>query len=246
MIRALVVDDERLARERIRELLRPETDVRVVADATTGLEAVRLIEELRPDLVFLDVQMPELDGFGVVQAVGVDRMPPTLFVTAYDRHAVMAFEVHAIDYLLKPFDPERFRRALTRVRAWRTRPPGGSPALENVLARLRDEPRYVERLLVRRADRYVLVLTRAIRWIEAEDNYVRLHAEGESHLLRQTLAQTLATLDPKQFRRIHRGAIVNLDFVRELQPWADGDMLVLLRDGTQLKLSRTYRDQLVQ
>jgi two-component system LytT family response regulator len=242
-MRALIVDDEPLARQRIRQLLADEPDLEVSGEAGNGLEAVRLIEELHPDLVFLDVQMPELDGFGVVDAIGVERMPSTLFVTAYDQHAVRAFEVHALDYLLKPFDRDRFQKALARVREWRGRPGGNALPLESLLADLRKEQPLPDRFLVRNGERYVLVKAAAIQWIEAEDNYVRLHVEGESHLMRQTMAGILERLDPKQFRRIHRSAIVNLDFVRELQSWAGGDMLVLMRDGTRLTLSRTYREQ---
>lgn len=240
-LRALIVDDEDLARQRIRHLLQKEPDVEVVGECAHGVEAVRAIENLAPDLVFLDIQMPELDGFGVVEAVGADRMPATLFVTAFDQHALRAFEVHALDYLLKPFDPERFSAALDRARRWCAT--GGRPDLAGLLEGLRQERPWLDRILVRQGDRHVLLRCSHIQWIEAEDNYVRLHVEGTSFLLRQTMAGILQRLDPAQFRRIHRSAIVNLDFIRELQPWTSGDHLVLMKDGTKLTLSRTYRDQ---
>lgn len=244
--RALIVDDEPLARQRIRHLLQKEGDFEVIAECADGVEAVKAIEDLNPDLVFLDIQMPELDGFGVIQEVGADRMPPTLFVTAYDQHALKAFEVHALDYLLKPFDPERFQQALVRARRWCG---GGAsegetrPNLNALVTGLREEHPWADRLLVRLGDRHLLVKTQFIQWIEAEDNYVRMHVEGTSYLLRQTMAGILARLDPHQFRRIHRSAIVNLDCIKELQPWTSGDHLVIMRDGTKLTLSRTYRDQ---
>jgi len=243
-LRALVVDDEPLARQRIRHLLRRATDVEVIQECANGLEAVKGIEELSPDLVFLDIQMPELDGFGVVEAVGADRMPPTLFVTAYDQHALRAFEVHALDYLLKPYSVERFHQALTRARRWCVpQQEEKAPNLEALIDGLRQERPWVDRLLVRQGDRHILVRTAAIQWIEAEDNYVRLHVEGTSHLLRQTMTGVLARLDPAQFRRIHRSAIVNLDCIKEFQPWSGGDHLVIMRDGTKLTLSRTFREQ---
>ena len=241
LLRALIVDDEDLARQRIRHLLQKEPDVEIVGECAHGVEAVRAIESLSPDLVFLDIQMPELDGFGVIEAVGADRMPATLFVTAFDQHALRAFEVHALDYLLKPFDPERFRAALDRARRWCAT--GGRPDLEGLLEGVRRERPWLDRILVRQGDRHVLLRCGHIQWIEAEDNYVRLHVEGTSFLLRQTMAGILQRLDPAQFRRIHRSAIVNLDFIRELQPWTSGDHLVLMKDGTKLTLSRTYRDQ---
>ncbi len=242
-LRALVVDDETLARQRIRHLLRRADDIEVVAECANGLEAVKAIEDLKPDLVFLDIQMPELDGFGVVEAVGAEGMPPTLFITAYDQHALKAFEVHALDYLLKPFSPERFHKALDRARHWCQQEPGQGPDLDALLAGLRQERPWVDRLLVKQGDRHQLVRTAAIQWIEAEDNYVRLHVEGTSHLLRQTMAGLLTRLDPAQFRRIHRSAIVNLDCIKEFQPWSGGDHLVIMRDGTKLTLSRTFREQ---
>ncbi len=243
-LRALVVDDEPLARQRIRHLLRRASDIEVAQECTNGLEAVKAIEDLRPDLVFLDIQMPELDGFGVVEAVGAEHMPPTLFITAYDQHALRAFEVHALDYLLKPFSVERFHQALERARRWcQPQKEGTPPNLGALIDGLRQERPWVDRLLVRQGDRHVLVRTAAIQWIEAEDNYVRLHVEGTSHLLRQTMTGVLGRLDPAQFRRIHRSAIVNLDCIKEFQPWSGGDHLVIMRDGTKLTLSRTFRDQ---
>lgn len=243
-LRALVVDDELLARQRIRHLLRRATDIDVAGECANGLEAVKAIEDLKPDLVFLDIQMPELDGFGVVEAVGAEAMPPTLFITAYDQHALRAFEVHALDYLLKPFSVERFHQALERARRWCVHQKDGTgPNLEALIDGLRQERPWVDRLLVKLGDRHVLVRTAAIQWIEAEDNYVRLHVEGTSHLLRQTMTGVLGRLDPAQFRRIHRSAIVNLDCIKEFQPWSGGDHLVIMRDGTKLTLSRTFRDQ---
>ncbi|HEX9009004.1 MAG TPA: LytTR family DNA-binding domain-containing protein [Holophagaceae bacterium] len=246
-LRTLIVDDEVLARQRIRQLLQGVPDVEVVRECANGVEAVQAIEDLAPDLVFLDIQMPELDGFGVIEAVGADRMPATLFVTAFDQHALRAFEVHALDYLLKPFDTARFLTALERARHWCAPTPsgdgGGRPDLEALMAGLRKERPWLDRLLVRQGDRHILVRTSSVQWIEAEDNYVRLHVDGTSYLLRQTMGGLLARLDPRLFRRIHRSAIVNLDCIRELQPWTSGDQLVIMRDGSRLTLSRTYRDQ---
>ena len=243
-LRALVVDDEILARQRITHLLRRASDFSVIGECANGLEAVKAIEDQAPDLVFLDIQMPELDGFGVVEAIGAEHMPPTLFITAYDQHALRAFEVHAIDYLLKPFSPERFHQAMERARRWCGQEEGvRGPDYEALLAGLHKERPWVDRLLVRQADRHILVKTACIQWVEAEDNYVRLHVEGHSHLVRQTMTGLLSRMDPAQFRRIHRSAIVNLDFIKEFQPWTGGDYLVIMRDGTRLTLSRTFREQ---
>lgn len=243
-LRALIVDDETLARQRIRQLLEKVEDIEIVGECANGVEAVQAIEDRAPDLVFLDIQMPELDGFGVIEAVGADRMPATLFITAYDQHALRAFEVHALDYLLKPFDAARFHAALTRARRWcAASEKEGRPDLSALLAGLRKDRPWLDRLLVKQGDRHILVKVPTIQWIEAEDNYVRLHVEGTSFLLRQTMAAILERLDPRLFRRIHRSAIVNLDSIRELQPWTSGDQLVIMRDGTRLTLSRTYRDQ---
>lgn len=245
-IRALIVDDEALARQRIRQLLQGELDFEVVGEASNGVEAVTLIESLHPDLVFLDIQMPMLDGFGVIEAIGADNMPATLFVTAFDTHAVKAFEVHAIDYLLKPFDRDRFKRALAWVRE---RPnklakeEGGFSSLMSELETVQEKP---DRFLVKQGERWIMIKAADIQWIEAEGNYVRLHLDGANHLLRHTMAGVYARLDPALFKRIHRSTIVNLDFVRDLQPWTGGDLTVFMRDGTRLTLSRTYRDQFDQ
>jgi len=242
MIRTLIVDDEILARQRLQRLLRREQGVEVVAECANGLEAVRAIEAMAPDLVLLDIQMPELDGFGVIEAVGPERMPAHLFVTAYDQFALKAFVVHALDYLLKPFDAERFGAALARARTWLGG--GGRPSLEPLLKQVQAERPPPDRLLIKEGDRYAFLRPAAIQWLEAEDNYVRLHVEGKSHLVRQTMAGMLGKLSPARFRRIHRSAIVNLDYVEHLEAWTGGDYLVTMRDGSQLTLSRTYRAQL--
>jgi two-component system LytT family response regulator len=244
-IRALIVDDEPLARQRLRDLLADESGIEVVGECGDGGSAVVAIEAQAPDLVFLDVQMPELDGFEVIESVGADRMPATLFVTAHDRHALKAFEVHAIDYLLKPFDRKRFHEALERARIWVGRSHEMPARMASLLQDVQDSRPPLERILVRSGDHHLLLKTTDIQWIEAEDNYVRLHVEGTSYLVRQTMGRMLERLDPARFKRIHRSSIVNLDCVKELRPWFHGDYLVLLSDGTKLTMPRTYREQIV-
>ena len=242
-IRSIIVDDEPLARQRLRELLEDEPGIQILAECGDGASAATAIEALSPDLVFLDIQMPELDGFEVIEAIGVDRMPATLFVTAHDQHALKAFEVHAIDYLLKPFDRRRFKEALERARAWVGRAPARmAPMMEEIQG---SRPP-MDRILVRAGERHLLLKASDIQWIEAEDNYVRLHVEGTSHLVRLTMGRMLQRLDPDRFKRVHRSSIVNLDFVKELRPWFHGDFLVILSDGTKLTMPRSYRSQFPQ
>jgi two-component system LytT family response regulator len=248
-IRALLVDDEPLVRRGIRGFLADEPDVEVVGEARNGREALSLIAELGPDLVFLDVQMPELDGLGVVAALG-ERTPAIVFVTAFDAYALKAFDVHAVDYLLKPFDEARFRTALGRARERLARPAPlpregdrVSGQLEALLHELRGRPAFLDRLMIRSGSRVVLVRTEEIDWIEAADNYVRVHAAGARHLLRETIRSLEARLDPRHFARIHRSAVVNLERVRELHALPSGDFTVLLRTGAQLTLSRSFREE---
>jgi two-component system LytT family response regulator len=244
-LRALVADDELYARQRIIQLLESHPDFGVVAECANGVETVEGIREHHPDVVFLDIQMPELDGFGVLESIGPQAMPPTVFTTAFNQHAIQAFEVSALDYLLKPIDPERMAKALDRVRAWHRSSKASDiqVQLEGLLTMVRQEENYLTRILVKQDDHHVILKVGDIQWVEAEDNYVRLHVEGVSHLLRMSMANILAKLDPKQFRRIHRSSIVNLDCIREVHPWFSGDHVVIMRDGTKLTMSRTYRDQ---
>jgi two-component system, LytTR family, response regulator len=230
-VRALIVDDEPLARDRIRDLLASDAEVEVAGECGDGVAAVEAIRALGPDLVFLDVQMPERGGFDVVAEIGTDRMPVVVFVTAYDDYALKAFEAHALDYILKPFDEARFRGALARAKA-------------HVRAARGTRPRFLTRLMVKSGDRFVFVKDDEIDWIEADGNYVRLHATGGEHLLRETIRGLEARLDPERFLRIHRSTIVNLDRVREIHPLFHGEYRVVLSDGTKLTLSRGYRDRL--
>lgn len=244
-IRAVVVDDEPLARERIRTLLADEPDVEVVDECRDGVEAVEAIEEHDPDLVFLDVQMPEVDGFEVLEAVGIERAPVVVFVTAHDEYAIRAFDVHALDYLLKPFDGERFRRALDRARAELA----GEPALDRdrlsgLIESLRDERGHLERIAVKTTSRVVFLSVDEIDWIGAAGNYVELHVGEQIHLLRDSLKAMEGKLDPATFVRVHRSHIVNLDRVRTMEPWFHGEYVLVLEDGTELRASRTYSDRL--
>ncbi len=245
-IRALVVDDEPLARERVLTLLQQETDVEVVAECSDGGQAVSAIQQHSPDLVFLDVQMPGCDGFEVIQNIGIDRMPMVIFVTAYDQYALRAFEVHALDYLLKPFGKERFRETLKHAREGLERRRAGDLG-RRLLALVNDvkpEPPRVDRLVVKSGGRVFFLRTDEIDWIEAAGNYVRLHLGSENHLFRETMNRMESRLDTKRFARIHRSRIVNTERIKELQPWFNGDYIVILRDGTRLTLSRGYREKL--
>ena len=245
-LRALIVDDEPLARGRLRALLAREPDVDVVGECATGTEAVEAILAHGPALVFLDVQMPEVDGFGVVEAIGASRMPVTIFVTAYDDFALRAFEAHALDYLLKPFPEERFRRALERARrqveARGAR--AAREALQAVLADFAARPERLRRLVVRSGARIGFVDVEAIDWIQADGNYVRLHTAKGSHLVRETLSGLEAQLDARDFLRIHRSTMVSVRAVKQLQSLFKGEYLVVLKDGTRLTSSRPYRSAL--
>ena len=242
-LRTLIVDDEAPARRRLRRLLMIEGDIAIVGECGDGRSALAAIESLHPDLVLLDVQMPERDGFAVVQALSPDLMPAILFVTAFDRYALQAFEVHAVDYLLKPFTPERFRTALARARE-RIAARAGHGELASLAAALRNRPPAIARVPVRAGARTLFVDVRSIDWLDAADNYVRLHAGGKEYFARETLASLETQLDPDRFARIHRSAIVQIDRVVELRPTTHGDAEIRLRDGTRLAVSRTWREGL--
>jgi two-component system LytT family response regulator len=246
-IRALIVDDEPLARERISSLLAEDPDVEVIGECSDGREAVEVIRQLAPDLVFLDVQMAEMDGFAVLDELGEGRIPAVIFVTAYDQHALRAFEFHALDFLLKPFDRERFDRALSRVKDHlQFSTPGVlNQRILNLLEDLkRPQPGYVDRLALKTGGRVSFLKADEVDWIEGEGNYARLHVNKQSHLIRETMNQLEGRLDPTRFLRIHRSTIVNTERIKEIQPLFNGAYGVLLKDGTRLTLSRGYRDRL--
>jgi len=245
-IRVMIVDDEPLACERIRMLLDGEPELEIVSECRNGNDALRAIEKLNPDLVFLDVQMPELTGFQVLDRLDPARMPVVIFVTAYDRYALKAFEVSALDYLLKPFDRERFRRALGRARDELDRRKAGSvnEKVLKLLSELQRSKEYVDKLIVRAGGRVLFLRADEIDWIEAAGNYVRLHTGKEEHLYRETMTKLEEQLNPDRFARIHRSTIVNIERIKELQPWFRGDYMILLRDNSKLILSKTYRGRL--
>ena len=245
-IRTLVVDDESLARERIRDMLAGHQQIEIVAECTNGRDAIEAIQSLSPDLVFLDVEMPGMDGFGVLEALEPERIPTIIFVTAYDQYAVRAFEVYALDYLLKPFDQERFEKALDRAKTQISseRTEDLSQRILNALEEIKTRPVHLERLVIKMNGHVFFIKAEEIDWLEAEGNYVRLHAGKESYLLRDTISALEAQLDPKKFIRVHRSAIVNIDRITELQPWFHGEYRIILSEGVQLTLSRTYREKL--
>jgi len=248
-IRTLIIDDEPLARGRLRQLLEAESDFEILGEAADGAEAILLAERLRPDLLFLDVQMPEVDGFGVIARLTTDPLPAVIFVTAYDKFALQAFEVHALDYLLKPFDRERFQRALGRARALVQQRQSGdlSRRLSSLITDLKagkEEVKFIDRLAVKAEGRVLFFKIDDIDWIEAADNYVSIHVGAEEQLHRETMASLETKLPPTRFLRISRSTIVNVERIKEMQPMFHGDYVVILKNGTRLNLSRNYRDKL--
>lgn len=238
-MRVLIVDDEPLARDTARIVLTSDPDIEI-AGACSGIDAAAQIAQTKPDLVFLDVQMPGVDGFDVIAQVGLAAMPPIVFVTAYDQYAVRAFDVHAIDYVLKPYDDRRLLAALSRAKQRIAERQSSTATLSEVLA---DHPRTLHRFAVRERDRVMFVDATDVDALEAADDYVELHVGDTVHLMRERLGDLEARLDPAQFARIHRSTIVNLARVRELHPLVRGDALVVLEGGATFRLSRSRRDE---
>ena len=256
IIRALIVDDERLARETLRLLLEDYKQVEVVGECENGREAIHLIQNQELDLVFLDIQMPEINGFEVIEEVGADKMPVVIFVTAYDQYALQAFEARALDYLLKPFDDERFEQALDRAtERIRQRQVGElSTKLVDLISsradpgslQVNNEPAqgdYLERIMIKERGSMFFIKVEDIDWVEAAGDYVSIHAGSKSHLLRETMSGLMKKLHPRKFVRVHRSSIVKVDSIRELKPYFHGDYIIILKNGKELKLSRRYWDQ---
>ena len=243
-LRVLIAEDEPLGRERLRSFLEAEDGIEIVAECINGTEAVKAIREMEPDLVFLDVKMPELDGFGVLEAIPGPR-PAIIFVTAYDQYAVRAFEANAIDYLLKPFDQIRFKTAFRRARERLRGPNRSNQTVSEMLASFREGTNRLERLTVKSGKRISILKTADIDWIRAADNYTELHVGNATHLLRMTIG-TLAEQLPPQFVRISRSLLINLTRVAEIHPKSHGDFLILLEDGTQLPASRSHRQNVMK
>jgi two-component system, LytTR family, response regulator len=245
-IRALIADDEPLAREWVSSAVAEDPDLEVIGEAGDGFEAAEAIRRLKPDLVFLDVQMPGLDGFGVLEALSPEEIPAVVFVTAFDQYAVRAFEAQAVDYLMKPFSRERVEEAVRRVRELVK---GKSledfrESIARIVEKIRRDRSYPEWVLLKAEGKNVFVKVRDIDWIESSRNNVRIHVGPTLYLLHETTTAIASRLDPKRFLRIHRSAIVNIERIKELHPWFNGDYAVILRDGTQLTLSASYRDRL--
>ncbi len=247
-IRTLIVDDQLLARELLRRMLKDEPDVEIIGLPASGPEAVEAIHSLSPDLVFLDVRMPEMDGFAMLSQIEPERMPAVVFVTANDDFARQAFDVHALDYLVKPCTVDRLQTTLQRVRERIARHQTGQiqRQMAALLKDVRAEPKPAERLAVKSEGRIIFLRLADVAWVEAEDNYVKLHVGSEAHLLRDTLTSLEMRLPAERFARISRSTIVNIEHVKELHPMFHGEYVVVLRNGVRLTLTRNYRDRLQQ
>lgn len=251
-IRVLIVDDEPLARHGIRQHLETETDFEIAGEAANGREAIAAMQTLAPDLVFLDIQMPLLDGFSLIEKIGVENLPAIVFVTAYDEYAIRAFEINALDYLLKPIDAERFHKTLDRVRG-RVHNEQTTELDQRLSALLHEleaaklsgaQPRYLERVAVKKTGHITLIDVDEIEWISSQGNYVRLHVKSETHLLRETMDGIERKLDPQKFLRLRRSTIVRMTEIKEMYPLFNGEYLIVLKDGTKLSSSRRYRHNL--
>jgi len=241
----VIVDDEPWARTKLLSLLSSEPDIEIVRACFSGEEAVEAIVTLAPALVFLDVQMPAMDGFAVIETIGTAAMPLVIFATAHDQYALRAFDAQALDYLLKPFDEERFQRALQRARQRLIAPSMQEAKLQRLLDSLGNERRHLQKIVVPRAGGMLIVKATDVDWLEASGNYVTLHLGRTTYLLRESLNAFEQKLDPQQFVRLHRSAIVNVDRIRELAPWSGGEQAVVLQDGTPLTVGRVFRGRLM-
>jgi two-component system, LytTR family, response regulator len=247
-LKALIVDDVELARERVKMLLEGE-EIEIIGESASGLDAVEAILNLKPDLVFLDIQMPEMDGFEIVEEVGVDQMPTTIFITAYDKFAVRAFETNAVDYLLKPFDKERLMRAVDRAKKEieRQMPDDFKKRLEVLLEDVRPRPRYLKRIPIKSPKGTFLVPVDDVDWMGASGHFVELHMKNKiTHLIRRQIRQLEQKLDPEHFVRVHRSNIVNVNRIKSMHPLFNGDHLIILHDGTEINMSRTYHERLLK
>jgi len=246
-IRAVIVDDEPLARKRIHDLLREDREVEVVAECGSGAAAMEVLEHEKPDLLFLDVQMPEVDGFELLEAAE-GSVPAVIFVTAYDKYALRAFDAQAVDYLLKPFNESRFEQALQRAKEKIGKGSGGqmNADLMSLLKDVQAGRKSTDRLVIKSGGRVLFLKAAEIDYVEAAGNYLNLYVGKDTHLIRETMQSLEARLDPAHFLRIHRSTIVNLERIKELQPWFGGEYVVVLRDGRKLTLSRTYRVRVQQ
>jgi two-component system, LytTR family, response regulator len=244
VIQAILADDEVLARQKLRQLLRAEPDIEIVGECATARETVDLTRTAKPDLLFLDIRMPGMDGFDIIGALALDQgvtMPGIIFTTAYDQYALRAFEVHALDYLLKPFTPERLQAAIQRVRE---RPSAEAPS-NGTHKRNGHSLGHTARMVFKSRGRILFLPVSEIRWIGAEENYVRLAAGRETHLLRETMTHLEQRLDPRQFLRVHRSFMVNLSYVREVRTDAEGDAAVIMQDGQRIAMSRNFKSRIL-
>jgi two-component system, LytTR family, response regulator len=243
MIRTVLIDDEPPARRKLRHLLSSETDTSIVGEAGSGAEAVEVLSRLQPDLAFLDIQLPDCTGFDVVESLQSREHLHLIFVTAHDDFALKAFDVHAVDYLLKPVEPSRFAQSLERVRRMIKAPDTSRIAsrLDELVQSLRSDPGYVRRLLIQEEERSIFLEVSRIDWIESARNYVCIHSGNRTHVVRSSLESLASKLNPAVFRRINRSEIINVERIMEVRPWFHGDQKVILKGGKELKWSRRYR-----
>lgn len=244
-MKILIVDDEAPARKKLRSFLSEETGLTII-EAGDGREAIRTIEEETPDLVFLDIQMPKITGFQVIEAIGVEHMPPIVFVTAYDQYAIDAFEINAIDYLLKPFDQQRFKKTFARAVQQITLKDQQIRSLRGVVNEIRKHEGDSQRILVKEGSRYFFVKAPDIMYISSDEKYAELHTEKKKYLIRDTITNLEVRLNEARFIRIHRTVILNIDFLHEIQPLSHGDCIAILKNGKQLAVSRRYRDRILK
>ncbi len=242
--KVLIADDEPAARKKIISFLKKEDGEYIIKEAQNGIEAAEIIDGYNPDLIFLDIQMPGLSGFELIEAVGTDKMPAIVFTTAYDQYAVDAFEVNAVDYLLKPFDSTRFKKSLLRALAEIEKGDNPVKLISGILDQISKGNNSLDKFLVKKDQRYFFVPADKIYFFSAEDKYVKISTEEGSYLIREKLADLEEKLDPAKFRKIHRSTIVNINFVKEIQPWSHGDFIVILTNGKKLNASRNFRDNI--